>query len=98
MATLLARGYWSPGLYSFDLLAAAYVISPGHFGCARVQAWVGKDPTLFIPFWQPTALLVSQNSGRYEKAQAAASASYCAKVSSNLKTMMMDGLVRHIRE
>ena len=86
------------GFYPFDLLAAAYVISPGQFGCARVQAWVGKDPTLFIPFWQHTALLVSQNSGRHGNAQAVASASYCAKVSSDLKGMMMDGLVPHIRE
>lgn len=80
------------GFYPFDLVAAAYVIAPSQFGCARVQAWVGKDPTLFIPFWQPTALLVSQNSGRPENAQAITSASYCAKVLTDLKALVLDRL------
>ena len=80
------------GFYPFDLLAAAYVIAPNQFRCARVQAWVGKDPTLFIPFWQPTALLVSQSSGRLENAQAVTFAVYCAKVSTDLKPLIIERL------
>jgi inosine-uridine nucleoside N-ribohydrolase len=90
-------GYWQKdigrqGFYPFDLLAAAYLIAPSHFGCAQVQAWVGQDPTLFIPFWRPTALLVSQNPGRLESALTATSASYCAKVSISLKALVIDRL------
>jgi inosine-uridine nucleoside N-ribohydrolase len=87
-------GYWQQdigrqGFYPFDLLAAAYVIAPSQFGCARVQAWVGKDPTLFVPFWRPTALLVSQGEQQRENTQAVTSASYCAKVATDLKALLI---------
>lgn len=90
--------YWQEGIgregfYPFDLLAAAYVMVPSHFGCARVQAWVGKDPTLFIPFWQPTALLITQSSDRIENATASTSVSYCGKASAELKALLIDRLV-----
>ena len=90
-------GYWQEdigrqGFYSFDLLTAAYVIAPSQFGCAVVQAWVGKDPTLFIPFWWPTALLVSQDDTQLENTESQNSALYCAKVSTNLKVLVIDRL------
>jgi purine nucleosidase len=90
--------YWQAGIgregfYPFDLLAAAYVVAPRHFGCARVQAWVGKDSTLFIPFWRPTALLVAHSDGRVENAEAVGSASYCGKVSEDLKALVIDQLI-----
>jgi inosine-uridine nucleoside N-ribohydrolase len=88
-------GYWQEdigrkGFYPFDLLAAAYAVEPQHFGCAHVQAWVGQDPTLFIPFWRPTALLVGHNDGKRGKAQASGSALYCAKVSAGFKRGLVD--------
>jgi purine nucleosidase len=81
--------YWQKdigrkGFYPFDLLAAGFVIEPRHFGCAQVQMWVGEDPTFFIPFWRPTALLVGPNHGTLGKVQAIGSALYCAKVSGGL--------------
>jgi inosine-uridine nucleoside N-ribohydrolase len=90
--------YWQKeigrqGFYPFDLLAAAYVMAPHHFGCAEVQAWVGKDSTLFIPFWRPTALLVSQNSDGIERSDTVTSASYCGKVSADLKALVIDRLI-----
>jgi inosine-uridine nucleoside N-ribohydrolase len=66
------------GFCPFDLLAAAYVVEPRRFDCAAVQVWIGEDPTLFIPFWRPTALLVGQGEARPEKPQARGSALYCA--------------------
>jgi purine nucleosidase len=89
--------YWQKdigrqGFYPFDLIAAAYVMEPSRFLCASVEAWVGKDQTLFIPFWRPTALLVSQNYKRTEKIQAVTSGSYCAKVSPDIKDLVMDRL------
>ena len=58
LARLLARGDWARRFYPFDLLAAAHVVEPRQFRCAWVQAWVGADPMLFVPFWKLMALLV----------------------------------------
>ena len=60
--------YWSEeigreGFYPFDLLAAAYVIDPGLFRCARVRAWTGVDETMFDPIWKSTSLLVTEMIG-----------------------------------
>jgi len=90
--------YWQrdigrQGFSPFDLLAAAYVVEPRQFGCAEVQAWVGKDLTLFVLFRRPTALLVRQGAAaRPEKAQALGSARYCADVSSDIKSWLVEGL------
>jgi purine nucleosidase len=87
-----ARGwlaYWREdigrdGFSPFDLLAAAYVVEPRHFGCARVDIRVREDPTLFIPFWRPTALLVTQDK--------AGSGLYCAHVTEATKPWLMSRL------
>lgn len=44
------------GFYPFDAVAAAYVRDPRQLRCAKVTAWIGDDPTMFIPFWNPAAL------------------------------------------
>lgn len=77
--------YWRrdvglPGFYPFDVLAAAYTVDPGLFRCAQVRAWVGKDPTLFIPFWNPTALLVGQERDPIHDAQAMGSLLFCPEI------------------
>jgi hypothetical protein len=41
------------GFYPFDLMAAARVRDPTHFGCARVTAWVGIGGTALRTGWQP---------------------------------------------
>lgn len=92
-----ARGwldYWRTdigreGFYPFDLIAAMYAIEPQNFACAQVQAWIGEDVTLFIPFWRPTALLVGQNDRPFEHAQAVGSALYCAKVLDGFKNVVV---------
>jgi inosine-uridine nucleoside N-ribohydrolase len=91
-------GYWHEdigrqGFYPFDLLAAAYVIEPHQFGCAPVRAWVGEDPTLFVPFWRPAALLVGQEGVRPKKAEAVGSALYCAKTAVSIKPKLIDGFI-----
>jgi inosine-uridine nucleoside N-ribohydrolase len=63
------------GFYPFDLMAAAYVIAPSLFRCAGVQAWVGTDPVLFIPFLRPKALLVEPHDARTKSRTA-----YCPAV------------------
>jgi purine nucleosidase len=90
-------GYWQKdigreGFYPFDLMAAMYVITPQHFSCAQVRTWVGKDPTLFIPFWRPTALLVGQNDRPFESAQAEGTGRYCAKVADGIKHALIEQL------
>ncbi|MCL4800900.1 MAG: nucleoside hydrolase [Burkholderiales bacterium] len=93
-----ARGwldYWQEdigrsGFLPFDLLAAAYVIEPRRFRCASVTASVGRDPTLFIPFWRPTALLVAQDGVRFEEPEAIGAALYCAKVGAGLKPDLLE--------
>lgn len=86
--------YWQEdigrrGFYPFDLLAAAYVVEPGQFGCAEVQAWVGEDPALFIPFWRPTALLVGQGDARPQRPTPRSTALYCARVGTGFKSRLM---------
>jgi inosine-uridine nucleoside N-ribohydrolase len=82
------------GFCPFDLIAAAYVVEPRLFGCAEVHAWIGEDPTLFVPFWRPTALLVGQGDVRPEKAGARGSARYCADVSAHIKSWLVERLAR----
>jgi inosine-uridine nucleoside N-ribohydrolase len=86
-------GYWRDdvgrgGFYPFDLVAAAYVVEPALFACAQVHAWVGEDPTLFIPFWRPTALLVGQGQTRIEEVRAVGSALFCPDVDAALKARL----------
>jgi len=64
------------GFYPFDLMAAAYVRDPTHFGCARVQAWVG-DNALLPWFGGGPALLVAQHAGLPASATATAQTLYC---------------------
>lgn len=65
------------GFYPFDVTAAAYVRSPQQFRCARVEAWVGDDPRMFLPLLRPSALLVAQGA---EAAAQARTALYCPSV------------------
>jgi len=86
--------YWEEdigrqGFFPFDLLAAAYVVEPGQFGCAAVQAWVGEDPTFFIPFWRPNALLVGQRDARPQTPTARGAAFYCGRVGTGFKSRLM---------
>lgn len=90
-------GYWleeigRKGFSPFDLLAAAYITDPHQFKCAPVSIWVGEDPTLFAPFWRPTALLVGQDAPS-GNTMAVGSASYCAKISADLKDRLVDRFV-----
>ncbi len=64
------------GFYPFDLLAAAYVIDPGRFRCARVTAGIGKDPLFLLP-WRDHALLVTQRSAELNNAIVTRPAVYC---------------------
>jgi inosine-uridine nucleoside N-ribohydrolase len=85
-----ARGwleYWRSdigreGFYPFDLLAAAYVVEPSWFRCTSVHASVGEDPTLFIPFWRPAALLVGP-------ADEATAVLYCGATQAGVKANLM---------
>jgi purine nucleosidase len=96
-AILRSRGwlaYWQrdigrQGFSPFDLLAAAYVVGPRQFGCAEVEAWIGEDATLGLPFRQPAALLVRQDALRPQAPQARGTARYCAGVSAEIKPRLV---------
>jgi purine nucleosidase len=77
------------GFAPFDLVAAAYVVEPGWFSCAAVQASVGEDTAMF---WRPTALLVGQDDARPGETQVRGSALYCARVAGDFKAAVMDRL------
>lgn len=68
------------GFYPFDLLAAAYVIAPERFACARVEAAIGKDPLMPLP-WRDKALLVAQRREELRGATPARLALYCPEAS-----------------
>lgn len=102
MAWVAARArdwldYWREeigrqGFSPFDLLAAAYVVAPARFRCVSVWLWVGKDPTLFVPFWRPTALLVGQGMVHMEDPEAIGSGLYCAEAPEEIETWLIDRL------
>lgn len=75
------------GFYPFDLMAAAYVRTPAHFGCARVSAWVGED-TLLPWFGGGPALLVAQQTDQRPSTTAAAPALYCDVVKIDVGTLL----------
>lgn len=66
------------GFYPFDLLAAAYVLAPRSFTCARVLAGIAKDPLFLVP-WRDRALLVTQRPEDLAGAAHVAPAVYCPR-------------------
>ena len=66
------------GFYPFDLVAAMYVVAPHSLDCARVTAWLGRDPRLTV-FDRAPALLVTQADPPEDRVVAAA-ARYCTAV------------------
>jgi inosine-uridine nucleoside N-ribohydrolase len=73
------------GFYPFDLLAGAYVLDPGLFGCAPAAAWVGKDRELWHIVHDPDTLLVGPpRRGWPSTARASADVVYCTDVSGRL--------------
>lgn len=76
------------GFYPFDLMAAADVRDPTHFGCARVTAWVGDD-ALLPWFGGGPALLVAQQAGLPASAAAATQALYCDRVTARVDELFL---------
>ena len=76
------------GFYPFDLMAAAYVRDPTHFGCARVTAWVGDD-ALLPWFGGGPALLVAQQAGLPASTVAATEALYCDRVTARVDELFL---------
>jgi len=83
-----ARGwleYWRRdigrnGFYPFDLVAALQVVDPAALRCARVHAWVGRDPAMRWPFPREGTLLVAPPSDSSERAVARGPALYCPEL------------------
>ncbi len=78
-----------PGFYPFDLLAAAYLLAPHHFDCARPNAWIGKDERLWGWFSHPWALLVGIDPERPAEVRASSSVVYCPQIDSELHGWLM---------
>ena len=75
------------GFYPFDLMAAAYVRDPTHFGCARVTAWVDDD-ALLPWFGGGPALLVAQQAGLPAPATPVAAALYCDRMTAKVDELI----------
>lgn len=74
------------GFYPFDLLAAAYVIEPRHFDCARANAWMGEDDRLWkFWFYNPKlSLLIGLPSERPWEVRASGAVVYCPRIDDQL--------------
>lgn len=82
------------GFYPFDLLAAAYVIDPRLFDCARATAWVSKDPKLrrWRWFYDPDALLVGVPREVPDEVRAKSTGLYCPRVNAQPYPRLMEAL------
>jgi purine nucleosidase len=72
------------GFYPFDLMAAAFVIDPGQFRCARVRVLVGNDP-LFGALQRAPALLVADGLPLAKNGEPTGEAVYCADLVGDLQ-------------
>jgi purine nucleosidase len=77
------------GFFPFDLLAAAYVAQPELLRCTSARAWVGKDETLFVPFWRPAALLVGPKDALGTEPGKTAHVLYCGRALDGFKRALM---------
>lgn len=89
-------GYWNDkiglsGFYPFDLLAAAYVIAPGYFACAKTGSWIAPDPMFS---WVPAAdsLLVGLDRERPTDVRASGEAVYCPQIEGEMHRWIMKRL------
>jgi purine nucleosidase len=81
------------GFYPFDLIAAAYVLTPKHFGCAAsATAWIGKDRKLRNLIYDPDALLVGLERNKPADVRSSSSVVYCPQVDSSLHAWLMSNL------
>src|SRR5215471_862109 len=90
--------YWKgqvglKGFYPFDLLAAAFVIEPGFFNCAKVDAWVARDP-MFRWLPSPDSLIVGLHQERPRDISARAEVVYCPGIDSKLHDWLVDRLLK----
>lgn len=67
------------GFYPFDLMAAAYVLDPGRFDCARTVAWIANDDRLWKWFYNPESLLVGPPSEKPARVAAHGRLIYCPR-------------------
>lgn len=80
------------GFYPFDLLAAAYVLEPGLFDCARVAAWIAPDEKLWALFNRRDALMVGLPSERPELPRASGELVYCPEIDPGTHRWLMHRL------
>jgi purine nucleosidase len=73
------------GFYPFDLLAAAFVRDPSGFRCAKVLAWVGRDPLL--PLYPRTAVLLVSQGETPSATQVAGTAIFCDTVRLDVRSL-----------
>jgi len=86
--------YWEkdiglPGFYPFDALAAAYVMEPELFDCARTTAWIGQDEELWNVLYNPAALLIGPSPQGEGAARAIARSIYCTGIHPHLHDWLM---------
>lgn len=81
-----------PGFYPFDLLAAAYLLVPERFHCARTRVWVGPAPDLFGGLYAPVSVIVGLAAERPSDVRVAGSLLYCPKVEPGVHDFLMQTL------
>jgi purine nucleosidase len=88
--------YWNDeiglmGFYPFDLIAAAYVVQPGFFDCARADTWIAPDPMFrWIP--APDSLLIGLDREKPKKFRASGKAVYCPQINTGLHDWLIERL------
>ena len=81
------------GFYPFDLVAALQLVEPAALRCARVRAWLGRDPTMHWPFPREGKLLVTSPSDT-ASGEARGPAMYCPQLAPGAATSLRARLDR----
>jgi inosine-uridine nucleoside N-ribohydrolase len=78
------------GFYPFDLLAAAHVLRPQLFDCAKTAAWIAPDQTLWHKWlFAPDALMVGNRSIADSANAVKRQVIYCPRTSEELHPWLM---------
>jgi inosine-uridine nucleoside N-ribohydrolase len=94
--------YWAdeiglPGFYPFDLLAAAYVLSPERFDCADAEAGIRRDLRLWGRLWGPRAVLVEPKVQTARGSGVRTPVVYCERIAPGLVGFLTSRLVGETR-
>ncbi len=87
-------GFWKEdigldGFYPFDLVAAAFVLAPARFRCAKTSLWVAPTSRLMAWLGFPDSLIVGLAEEKPRQVRVAAEAVYCPRLGDGMHVWLM---------